>query len=65
MVSGGIDVDTNASFLGELRADAESKIVSPITSVLTYMVSQGDLLEEAEARLLEALGLNPDLDLNL
>ena len=41
IVSGGVDIDTNMSFLGELRADAISEIVSPLTSILSFMVKEG------------------------
>ena len=56
-------MDTNASFLGELRADAGAEIVSPLTTVLTYMVSQGIRREVAEDRLIEAFDLDSSVNL--
>ena len=63
IVSGGIDIDTNASFSGELRANAESEIISPLTSILSFMVNQGFRREVAEARIIEAFGL--DISVNI
>ena len=63
VVSGGIDIDTNASFMGQLRADAESNIVSPLTSIVYSMVQDGIRFEDAQSRVLTALNLNPDIQL--
>ena len=62
-MSGGVDIDTNMSFLGELRADAISEIVSPLTSILSFMVKEGFRRDTAEDRILEAFGLDSGVDI--
>ena len=65
IITGGESIDTNLSFYGELRAVADAKIVSPITTILAHMVFQhGVRLDEAHDKLLEAFDLDSDVDLN-
>jgi hypothetical protein len=64
IVSGGEDIDTGALFLGELRADAEAEIVSPLTSLLYYMYKNLGDLNESKTRLLDAFNLDHEVNLH-
>jgi hypothetical protein len=64
IISGGESVDTGLPFYGELRAVADSKIVSPLTSILAHMVDLDMKLDVAQDRLLIAFELDSEVNLS-
>ena len=64
VLSGGVDISTNLSFAGVLRAPVGYRVVTPLTTlVLALMEATGEGPEQAENDLLSVLGLPPDVDL--
>lgn len=61
VITGGIDTDTGYAFTGRLSAPvdlaANAQVVSPLTTLVDAMVSQGMDLTAARAKVAEALGL--------
>jgi hypothetical protein len=64
VVSGGFDVTTNAPFSGSYSADANSTVVSPLTTLVTAVMDSGTGMtkEEAKAQVVQALGLPASID---
>lgn len=62
---GGIDISTGLPSNLVLKAPAGSTVVSPLTTMVQQLVSQGDgtTVEAATASVLGALGLDPETDL--
>jgi hypothetical protein len=63
VVSGGVDTTTTRSFGGVLSADANSSIVSPLTTILSEMVKSGLVKSEAQVQLAESFGYSTSLDI--
>ena len=62
IVSGGIDTSTGTKFSGKLIADANSTVVSPLTTMITKMMDLGATKEESLTALALALELNSTID---
>lgn len=58
---GGTDVSTGLSFKCELEAPAGSTAITPLTTLILMLQSQG--LSNAEAQVITAFGLDPSIDL--
>ena len=55
---GGIDVATGLAFEGVMRAPAGSTVVTPLTTLLSALVEQGETLVDAQALVQQSLGLS-------
>lgn len=64
VVSGGFDVTTNAPFTGSYSADANSTVVSPLSTLVTAVMDEGAGMtkEMAKAKVVQALGLPASVD---
>ena len=64
VVTGGFDVTTNAPFTGSYSADANSTVVSPLSTLVTAVMDEGAGMtkEMAKAKVVEALGLPATVD---
>ena len=64
VVSGGFDVTTNAPFSGSYSADANSTVVSPLSTLVAAVMDDGTGMtkEEAKAQVVKALGLPAGID---
>ncbi|WLA39706.1 putative Ig domain-containing protein [Bradyrhizobium elkanii] len=58
---GGIDTTTGLPFKGLLTAPVGSTVITPLTTLISSLQSQGDSV--AEQKVLAAFGLSPGLDL--
>ena len=63
IVTGGFDTSTGSVFSGKLYADANSTVVSPLTTLISQLMENGLTKEDATTRLARALGLSAELDL--
>ena len=63
IVSGGLDTTTSRSFDGALSADANSSIVSPLTTILSEMIKSGLAKNEAQIKLAESFGYSTAVDI--
>ena len=63
VVSGGTDTTTNQSFESALTADANSSVVSPLTTILSEMIKDGATKVDAQARLAESFGYSSSIDI--
>ena len=63
VVSGGIDSSTNREFTGQLTADADSSVVTPLTSLVSEMVENGQSKETAMQTWSQAFGYSSDIDI--
>ncbi len=61
VVYGGIDTSTGLPFKGFLEAPTGSTAITPLTTLVSLLQSQGSL--EAEAQVAVALGINSSVDL--
>lgn len=57
---GGTDTATGLAFKGQLRAPEGSTVITPLTTILALLAD----VENAEAKILTALGLSSAIDLN-
>ena len=64
LLSGGIDLSTNAPFKGVLTAPEGSEVVTPLTAAIEAMVKKGKSIEAAKAAIKGAMGLD-DVDEDL
>ena len=64
IVSGGFDISTNSPFSGSYLADANSTVVSPLSTLVTSVLGGGTVFskEEAKAKVVQALGLPATID---
>lgn len=64
IVSGGFDVTTNSPFAGSYSADANSTVVSPLSTLVSAVMAEGTGMskEEAKTRVSQALGLPATID---
>lgn len=60
---GGTDIASGLDFGGILLAPAGSQTITPLTTLLVGMQQNGQTLEQAQAGLAAALGLDPSIDL--
>ena len=58
---GGADGTTGLPFLGQFSAPSGSRVITPLTTLVNILQSKG--VPGAEQKVLNALGLSPDLDL--
>lgn len=63
VVMGGMDTSTGSMFSGKLFADANSTVVSPLTTLISQLMSSGLNKEQATARVATSLGIRTDIDL--
>ena len=63
VVTGGIDSSTNQEFNGQLSADADSTVVTPLTSLVKEMISGGQSKEAALNDLAQAFGYSTEVDI--
>ena len=63
VVTGGIDSSTNREFNGQLSADADSTVVTPLTSLVKEMISGGQSKEAALNDLAQAFGYSTEVDI--
>ncbi|SVC45495.1 uncharacterized protein METZ01_LOCUS298349, partial [marine metagenome] len=64
IVSGGIDSSTMEPFTGSYQADANSSVVTPLTTLVTALIDQNMSREEAKGKVTEALGVSTALDIS-
>ena len=64
LVLGGFDVSTNSPFSGSYVADANSTVVSPLSTLVSAVMAGGTVSskEEAMAKVVQALGLPATID---
>ena len=62
IVIGGIDTSTGTKFSGKLIADANSSVVSPLTTIMSKMMDLGATKDEAITALALALDLDSSID---
>jgi len=62
VMSGGVDIGTNKPFTGTFLAPAESKVINPLTTIVSSIQKTGKSVEEAQDIVKDKLGL-PDVDL--
>ena len=62
IVIGGIDTSTGTKFSGKLIADANSSVVSPLTTIISKMMDLGATKDEAITALALALDLDSSID---
>ena len=62
IVIGGTDTSTGAVFSGKLIADANSTVVSPLTTMISRLMDLGASKSEAISALAIALDLDPSID---
>ncbi len=61
---GGTDVSTNLALVGTLRAPEGSNLITPLTTLVVALTTLGFTTDEAQAVVLEDLGLDPgEIDL--
>jgi hypothetical protein len=63
LVIGGIDMGTGEAFTGILKAPADSTVISPLTSMVAAMITNGSTADEAETTLKKSLGIASNVDL--
>jgi hypothetical protein len=63
-VSGGIDSSTMEPFAGSYEADANSSVVTPLTSILSALVDEGLSRENAKSKVAETMGIPSILDIS-
>ena len=63
-VSGGIDSSTMEPFSGSYEADANSSVVTPLTSILSALVDEGLSRENAKSKVAETMGIPSLLDIS-
>ena len=63
IVSGGIDTTTNQLFTSALSADANSTIISPLSTILSEMIKRGTPKEQAQAELAASFGYSNTIDI--
>jgi hypothetical protein len=63
IVIGGFDTSTNAFFPGKLVADANSSVISPLTTMVSQLMDDGASKTEALTAIALALQLDPDIDI--
>ena len=64
IVSGGIDTTTNQLFTSALSADANSTIISPLSTILSEMIKSGTPKEQAQAELAASFGYSNTIDIS-
>ncbi len=64
IVEGGIDTSTNLPFEGSIISDANSSVVSPLTSLSHALMKIGKTKLEAESLVLTILGIPESIDLS-
>ena len=62
-VSGGIDSSTNREFTGQLKADADSSVVTPLTTLVNEMIANGEDKETALLEIADAFGYSSEIDI--
>ena len=63
IVIGGFDTSTNAFFPGKLIADANSSVITPLTTMVSQLMDDGASKTEALTAIALALQLDPKIDL--
>ena len=63
VVSNGVDSSTGAPFNGSFFADASSTVVTPLTSLVSGLISQGLTKQESLEKLAQVMNLSASLDL--
>ena len=63
IIRGGIDTSTGTQFHGVLQADANSSVVSPLTSLVQAIMDQNVSKSDALTMVREAFGLSEEIDL--
>tara|TARA_Y100001978_G_scaffold203333_1_gene228396 strand:- start:26797 stop:38664 length:11868 start_codon:yes stop_codon:yes gene_type:complete len=64
VVSGGFDVSTNSPFTGTYTSDANSTVISPLSTLVTALMDKvvGTSKEDAKTKVIQALGLPATID---
>jgi hypothetical protein len=62
VVSGGIDSTTNRQFTGQMKADAGSSVVTPLTSLVNQMIRDGQNKDDAMRNLAQSFGYSTEID---
>jgi hypothetical protein len=62
-VTGGIDTNTNQPFNSALSADANSSVVSPLTTILSEMIKNGTPKGDAQTELAKTFGYSNTIDI--
>jgi hypothetical protein len=64
LVSGGFDVTTNSPFTGSYSSDANSTVISPLSTLVTAVMDDGVGMtkDQAKAKVAQALGLPATID---
>jgi hypothetical protein len=63
VVTGGIDTNTNQPFNSALSADANSSVVSPLTTILNEMIKNGTPKADAQTELSKTFGYSNTIDI--
>jgi hypothetical protein len=63
VVTGGIDTNTNQPFNSALSADANSSVVSPLTTILSEMIKNGTPKGDAQTELAKTFGYTNTIDI--
>ena len=63
-VSGGIDSSTMEPFTGSYQADANSSVVTPLTSLVAALLDEGLSRESAKSKVAETMGVSTALDIS-
>ena len=64
IVSGGIDSSTMEPFTGSYQADANSSVVTPLTSLVAAFLDEGLSRESAKSKVAETMGVSKALDIS-
>ena len=62
IITGGYDPTIDANFTGRYQTDANSSVVSPLSSLVTAVMDQGLSKEQAKSKVATAFGLSSDID---
>jgi T5SS/PEP-CTERM-associated repeat protein len=64
VVFGGTDVSTGLPFIGQMEAPSGSTVITPLTTLLTYLQNQGATsVAQAETQILAALNISLTVDI--
>jgi hypothetical protein len=62
IITGGYDPTIDANFTGRYQTDANSSVVSPLSTLVTAVMDQGLSKEQAKSKVATAFGLSSDID---
>ncbi len=64
ILSGGVDSSTGSAFDGSLTAVPGSSVITPLTTLVSSLVDQGQEVDAAETLVATAFGIDDDVDLS-